>query len=73
MISHILNICYNGSNVSLPDVLTSLQVPLTRTFPSGQVHLAPVGLSRHIKSQDILKHGLDALERKSKKANKNRI
>ena len=48
---------------SLPDVLTSLQVPLTSTFPSGQAHLAPVGLSRHMKSQDILTHGFDAVEK----------
>lgn len=50
--------------------MASVQVPLTSTFPSGQVHLAPVGLSRHIKSQDILRHGFDAVEKVKKKTNK---
>lgn len=48
---------------SLPEMTESAQVPLTSTLPSGQVHLAPVGLSRHMKSQDILRHGLGAAER----------
>lgn len=47
----------------LPEMTESAQVPLTSTFPSGQVHLAPVGLSRHMKSQVILRHGLGAAER----------
>lgn len=52
-------------------MMASVQVPLTSTFPSGQVHLAPVGLSRHMKSQDILRHGFDAAEKvKTKKAKK---
>lgn len=45
----------------LPEMLTSLQVPLTRTLPSGHVHVAPVGFSKHMKSQDILRHGFDAV------------
>lgn len=53
--------------VSLPEVLTSLQLPLTSTFPSGQVHLAPVGLSKHMKSQDILRQGFEAVEKDKKK------
>lgn len=44
-------------------MMVSVQVPLTSTFPSGQVHLAPVGLSRHMKSQDILRQGFGAVER----------
>lgn len=51
-------------------MMASLQVPLTSTFPSGQVHLAPVGLSRHMKSQDILRHGFEAVERVEKKREK---
>lgn len=57
---------------SLPDMLTSLQVPLRRTFPSGQVHLAPTGLSRHMKSQDILRHGFDAVKKKKRGKNEPR-
>lgn len=52
-----------GTRVDLPETMTSVQVPLTSTFPSGQVHLAPVGLRRHMKSQDILRHGFDAVEK----------
>lgn len=48
--------------VNLPEVLTSLHVPLSNTLPSGQIHLAPVGLSRHMNSQDILRHGFDTVE-----------
>lgn len=60
-----------GQKVGLPEMMASVQVPLTSTFPSGQVHLAPVGLSRHMKSQDILRHGFDAVEKvKTKKAKK---
>lgn len=51
-------------------MMASLQVPLTSTFPSGQVHLAPVGLSRHMKSQDILRHGFEAVERVEKNRGK---
>lgn len=51
-----------GARAGLPEIMASAQVPLTSTFPSGQVHLAPVGLSRHMKSQGILRHGLDAVE-----------
>lgn len=47
-------------------MLTSVQVPLTSNFPSGQVHLAPVGLSRQMKSQDILWHGFDAVQKEGK-------
>lgn len=47
----------------IPETLTSLQVPFTSTFPSGQVHLAPVGLSKHMKSQDILEHGLGPVDK----------
>lgn len=53
-------------NKGLPETMTSAQVPLSSTLPSGQVHLAPVGLSRHMKSQDILRHGFDAAERENK-------
>lgn len=56
-------------SVKIPETLTSLQVPFTSTFPSGQVHLAPVGLSKHMKSQDILKHGFGPVE-KTKAFNK---
>lgn len=52
-----------GARVDLPEIMASVQVPLTSTFPSGQVHLAPVGLRRHMKSQDILRHGFDAVEK----------
>lgn len=50
--------------------MASLQVPLTSTFPSGQVHLAPVGLSKHMKSQDILRHGFEAVEKVGEKKKK---
>lgn len=46
--------------------MASAQVPLSSTLPSGQVHLAPVGLSRHMKSQVILRHGLEAEEGEQK-------
>ena len=64
---------HEDARVTLPEMMASLQVPLTSTFPSGQVHLAPVGLSRHMKSQDILRHGFDAVEKvkeKNKRAKK---
>lgn len=48
---------------SLPEMLTSLQEPLISTFPSGQVQVAPIGFSRHMKSQFILRHGLTAATR----------
>lgn len=41
-----------------PETLGSIQEPLTKVFPSGQIQLAPVGLSKHIKSQIILRQGL---------------
>lgn len=44
-------------------MMASEQLPLTRTFPSGQIHLAPIGLSRHIKSQNILRHGFEAVQK----------
>lgn len=50
--------------IALPETIASTQVPFSSTLPSGHVHLAPVGLRRHINSQDILKHGFDAVERK---------
>lgn len=52
-----------GELIGLPETIASAQVPLSSTLPSGQVHLAPVGLRRHMKSQDILRHGFDAVER----------
>lgn len=54
--------------VKIPETLTSLQVPFTSTFPSGQVHLAPVGLSKHMKSQDILEHGLGPVEKQRRRS-----
>lgn len=56
----------NGDRMGLPETTASAQVPLTSTLPSGQVHLAPAGLRRHMKSQDILRHGFDAVEERIK-------
>lgn len=53
----------NVPGTGLPETMASVQVPLIRTLPSGQVHLAPAGLRRHMKSQDILRHGFDAVEK----------
>lgn len=58
-----LKLCQESARVGLPEMMASEQVPLTSTFPSGQIHLAPVGLSRHMKSQDILRHGFEAVEK----------
>lgn len=54
-------------------MMASLQVPLTSTFPSGQVQLAPAGLSRHMKSHVILRQGFDAVEKVKKKKRAKKI
>lgn len=57
----------------LPEMMVSLQVPLTSTFPSGQVHLAPVGFRRHMKSQDILRQGFEAVKKEKKKSQEDNL
>lgn len=62
-----------GGEGGLPDMLTSLQVLFSSTFPSGQMHRAPDGFSRHMKSHVILRHGLVAAERKESKKTHQKI